>query len=199
MLGSQVLDVANDTFRGAVADGLRVIDFWVGWCGPCRLVPTQLEAAAQQRPQCMSGKVDVDAEPALAGYDPRSIPTLIVFRDSEAIGVRSGVVGAGELIGAPRSARRRSWSGDEPMTSGPEWSLERALVALAGTFTLLSAGLSAVGSKRFLLLTAMVGVNQWLYVLKGWCPASLILRRAYKLQPAAEHAGATNEGAVTPR
>ena len=58
------------------------------------------------------------------------------------------------------------------------WPLERILFALAGTMVLLSAGLAAVVSPWFLLLTAFVGLNQWLFVAFGACPASLILRRA---------------------
>ena len=57
------------------------------------------------------------------------------------------------------------------------WPLERALFAMAGTVTLLSAALAAVVSPWFLLLTAFVGVNQWLYVLFGAYPASLLLGR----------------------
>ena len=47
---------------------------------------------------------------------------------------------------------------------GTGWPLERVLFAMAGTVTLLSALLAAVASPWFLLLTAFVGVNQWLYV-----------------------------------
>jgi hypothetical protein len=61
-------------------------------------------------------------------------------------------------------------------------SLERVLFALAGTVTLLSAALAALVSPWFLLLTAFVGVNQWLYVLVGACPASLVLSRALGLR-----------------
>jgi hypothetical protein len=53
---------------------------------------------------------------------------------------------------------------------------------MAGTMTLLSALLAAVVSPWFLLLTAFVGINQWLYVVVGACPASLILRRAFGLR-----------------
>jgi hypothetical protein len=60
---------------------------------------------------------------------------------------------------------------------GSRWPLERVLFALAGTMTLLSALLAAVLSPWWLLLTAFVGVNQWLYVLVGACPASVVLRR----------------------
>ena len=62
------------------------------------------------------------------------------------------------------------------------WPLERALFALAGTVTLASALLVALVSPWFLLLTAFVGFNQWLYVAVGACPASLILERAFGLR-----------------
>jgi hypothetical protein len=76
------------------------------------------------------------------------------------------------------------------------WSLERVLFALAGSVTLLSAVLAALVSPWFLVLTAFVGVNQWLYVMAGACPASIVLRRAcglrsslYPTQPPSVTAG----------
>jgi hypothetical protein len=62
-------------------------------------------------------------------------------------------------------------------TTPPKWPLERLLFALAGTMTLLSALLAATLSPWFLLLTAFVGINQWLYVIFGNCPSSLLLQR----------------------
>lgn len=67
-------------------------------------------------------------------------------------------------------------------TTPPHWPLERVLFALAGTMTLLSAALAATVSPWFLLLTAFVGINQWLYVTVGACPASLVLGRLLGLQ-----------------
>lgn len=67
------------------------------------------------------------------------------------------------------------------MTSA--WPLERILFALAGTVTLASAALAALVSPWFLLLTAFVGVNQWLYVVFGACPASIVLTRAFGVCP----------------
>ena len=64
------------------------------------------------------------------------------------------------------------------------WPLERVLFALAGSMTLLSAALAALVSPWFLLLTAFVGVNQWLYVAFGACPASLVLGRVFSLRSA---------------
>jgi len=62
-------------------------------------------------------------------------------------------------------------------TKPTRWPLERILFAMAGTMTLVSALLAAVVSPWFLLLTAFVGVNQWLYVAVRGCPASVVLKR----------------------
>ena len=62
-------------------------------------------------------------------------------------------------------------------------ALERVLFGLAGSVVLIGALLSAVVSPWFLLLVAFVGINQWLYVIAGDCPASLILRRVAGLEP----------------
>jgi hypothetical protein len=64
------------------------------------------------------------------------------------------------------------------------WPLERVLFALSGTVVLVSALLAAVASPWCLLLTAFVGVNQWLYVVAGACPASFVLHRACHLRSA---------------
>ena len=58
------------------------------------------------------------------------------------------------------------------------WPLERVLFALAGSLTLLSVLLTVLVSPWLLLLAAFVGLNQWLFVAVGACPASLLLERA---------------------
>jgi hypothetical protein len=67
------------------------------------------------------------------------------------------------------------------------WPLERVLFALAGTVTLASALLAAGVSPWFLLLTAFVGANQWLYVAVGACPVSLIVERLFGLRSVIYH------------
>jgi hypothetical protein len=63
--------------------------------------------------------------------------------------------------------------------AGPRWPLERLLFAIAGSVVLLGALLSALVSTWFLLLVSFAGVNQWVYVLAGDCPMSLILTRVF--------------------
>jgi hypothetical protein len=62
------------------------------------------------------------------------------------------------------------------------WPLERVLFALAGSITVASALLAALVSPWFLLLTLFVGVNQWLFVVLGGCPASLVLERVVGIE-----------------
>jgi len=62
------------------------------------------------------------------------------------------------------------------------WPLERLLFALAGSMTLLSVLLTVLVSPWFLVLAVFVGVNQWLFVGVGSCPASLVLERGVGIE-----------------
>lgn len=64
----------------------------------------------------------------------------------------------------------------------PAWPLERVLFAMAGTVTLIGVALSAFVSPWFLLLVAFVATSQWMYVVAGACPASLVLEKVFKIQ-----------------
>lgn len=72
------------------------------------------------------------------------------------------------------------WSAD----TQSRWALERVLFAIAGTVVLISVLLAVLVSQWFLLLTAFVGLNQWLFVLFGDCPMSLLLTRVFGLKRA---------------
>ena len=97
-----IQELTDESLAEAVDQpGLTVIDFWAGWCGPCRMMAPQFERAAALRPQYRFAKVDVDAAPgAAASYGVRSIPTLVVLRDGEPLAAQSGVVGAEQLVAA---------------------------------------------------------------------------------------------------
>jgi thioredoxin-like negative regulator of GroEL len=74
----------------------------------------QFERAAALRPEYRFAKVDVDAEPAIAGrYGIRSIPTLLVFRDGEPAAAQAGVIPADQLVGALDRIANAPYPGDE--------------------------------------------------------------------------------------
>ena len=62
------------------------------------------------------------------------------------------------------------------------WPLERMLFVMAGGVTLVSIALAVLVSPWFMLLTAFVGVSQWLFVATGACPASVVMEHLFHVQ-----------------
>ena len=61
-----------------------LVDFWASWCGPCKMLSPVVEQIANEHPEILVGKVNVDDEGALAvKYNVMSIPTLILFRNGK--------------------------------------------------------------------------------------------------------------------
>lgn len=76
--------ITDENFDATLKDNrLVLVDFWAGWCGPCRaLAPTIEELAKEYSGKVLIGKLDVDSNPKTAEcFQVFSIPTLILFKN----------------------------------------------------------------------------------------------------------------------
>ncbi len=93
------IELTLDNFQQTIDDNDTVfVDFWAEWCGPCRQFGPVFEAAAEQNPDIVFGKVDADAQQELAGhFQVRSIPTLMAIRDNVVLFAQPGALPAHAL------------------------------------------------------------------------------------------------------
>jgi thioredoxin 1 len=79
-----VVELTKDNFESTITENeFVIIDFWAPWCGPCRSFAPTYERVANDHPNIVFGKVNTEDEQELAmHFQVRSIPTLMVFRDS---------------------------------------------------------------------------------------------------------------------
>ena len=83
-----------------------IVDFWAPWCAPCRSFAPVFEAAAARHPDVLFAKVDTEAEPDVAAhFGIRSIPTLMVFRDSIVVFAQAGALPSAALEQVVAAAR----------------------------------------------------------------------------------------------
>lgn len=81
-----------------------LIDFYADWCAPCRAMkPILDDVKTRMGEDAKIFKIDVDKNPAIAqAFGIMSIPTLMVFKESEPVWRKSGMASSSELIGVLR-------------------------------------------------------------------------------------------------
>jgi thioredoxin 1 len=89
---------AENFEKTVLNEDIVLVDFWAEWCGPCRQFAPVFEAASEQHEDIVFGKVDTEAEQALAAAaNITSIPTLMAFRDGILVFAQPGALPASAL------------------------------------------------------------------------------------------------------
>ncbi len=95
------IELTKQNFENVVlqADKPVLIDFWATWCGPCQMLAPTIHKIAEEHPEFVICKVNVDNEMQLAAsFGIESIPTLIAFKNGVIIGKLIGVRPESEII-----------------------------------------------------------------------------------------------------
>lgn len=96
LLDTRPIELTSADFDEVVVNGdiPVVVDFWAPWCGPCKMMAPNFQKSAQNFPlKALYAKVNTENEQALgARFGIRSIPTIIVFKDSKEVHRISGAL-----------------------------------------------------------------------------------------------------------
>lgn len=87
-----VLNITKENFEQVKnSEKTVLLDFFADWCGPCRMVSPIVDEIAEENPQYLVGKINVDAEPELASaFGVSTIPTLVVMKEGKIVNQSAG-------------------------------------------------------------------------------------------------------------
>ncbi len=95
-----LLNINNNNFNQINnSDKLVLLDFYADWCGPCRMISPLIEQIAEENPQYLVGKINVDNEPELAeAFGVSSIPMLVVIKNGAIVNQSVGAKSKAQIL-----------------------------------------------------------------------------------------------------
>jgi len=102
------VELTAENFNATIENNdLILVDFWAGWCGPCKSFAPVYENASEKHPDVVFGKVNTEEQQMLAAqFQIRSIPTLMIFREQIIIFSQAGALPSAalnEIIGKAKT------------------------------------------------------------------------------------------------
>ena len=75
------------------------LDFYADWCGPCRMLSPVVDEFAEENPDFVVGKINVDKEPELSEeFGVSSIPMLVVMKDGKILNKSVGAKSKQQIL-----------------------------------------------------------------------------------------------------
>ena len=86
--------------QGIKSEKPILVDYWAEWCGPCKMIaPILEEVSTEMSDKIIIGKLNVDENSQTPPkYGIRGIPTLMIFKDGNAVGTHVGALSKSDLI-----------------------------------------------------------------------------------------------------
>ena len=97
-----IIKLTDSEFENQVIKSEKpiLVDYWAEWCGPCKMIaPILEEVSTEMSDKIIIGKLNVDENSQTPPkYGIRGIPTLMIFKDGNAVGTHVGALSKSDLI-----------------------------------------------------------------------------------------------------
>ena len=101
-MSDTIVKLTDSEFENQVIKSEKpiLVDYWAEWCGRCKMIaPILEEVSTEMSDKIIIGKLNVDENSQTPPkYGIRGIPTLMIFKDGNAVGTHVGALSKSDLI-----------------------------------------------------------------------------------------------------